>query len=232
MSSISFQCQKRFPPPFNSPWIREAKKDFQICSIINLVGSLSPGARVTTQEVRVCLVTLVMRHAEAGLGLVAAVTPRQHRQHGRLRVLMLREGGRGKLEPWNFQASWADAQPRDWTKNYSSQIKGKQPRSDGATHSFEIVIQKIAPLCSLDRPQPWLAQDTELFFKSVILKCRVVPRQKSLRYGQLYFDQLNVNIANYRFAWLSPGCNLCFLMSQHLILIYYKILQLIFTSYN
>ena len=71
ISSISFQCQKRFLPPFNSPWIREAKKDFQICSIINLVGSLFPGARVTTQEVRVCLVTLVMRHAEAGLGLFA-----------------------------------------------------------------------------------------------------------------------------------------------------------------
>ena len=72
------------------------------------------------------------------------------RQHGR--VLLLREEEQEKLEP--FQASWADAQPRDWTKNYSSQIKGKQPRSDGATRSFEIVIQKIAPLCSLDRPQP------------------------------------------------------------------------------
>ena len=36
-----------------------------IGAIIGLVGSLSPEVRVTTPEVRVCLVTLVMRHAEA-----------------------------------------------------------------------------------------------------------------------------------------------------------------------
>ena len=36
-----------------------------IGATIGLVGSLPPGVRLTTQEVRVCLVTLVTRHAEA-----------------------------------------------------------------------------------------------------------------------------------------------------------------------
>ena len=41
----------------------------------------------------------------------AAKTPSQRQQHGQL--LQLRGGERGQLEPWNFQASWADNQPRD-----------------------------------------------------------------------------------------------------------------------